>query len=472
MIHLPLTDATGLTLDGPHRFLTIRGRTGLNVTSLNTRATLDSPIPGFPRGTLSLWFCPLEDLGIFPEMAHLQSKDPYAFFYPLISDSSPARDVENGYFGLFWNAGWYPKLMAKFCYGRLFPPMDFVMLPWVYADSLPLRAGSWYHVVLTWDRPARQLRLYVNGLLAAHNDIIAHFDAPRPRLHLGNPCMVLSDLQMTSETVWNADDARREFETGGPAPTPAVAAEVRDCFMPRDRPPFELTRDAGWTEKLARGFTAPGDLDGWLRQGPQYQPLPQLRITDEGLLVQTPDELAVDTRTYLWSPECYEGDLWVEYDFRPESPRGLSLLVACASGPQREDFIADHGLPKGGGMSTIITDRVRNYHWEYFRRVEAMRTDVETQVLVKNTWQHPLAYAVIPSLAVGEWHRMRFVKIGARIHGSIDGQTVFDVIDEPWGGSGPVFDFGRLALRQMYHTTMRYRNFAVWTRPQSTGDEV
>lgn len=458
-----LKSAAGLELSGAYRFLTIDGRTGLNCCSLETRALIPSDLHREERGTLALWFSPLEDLGTMPVMEHIRNKDPHAYSYPLVSDALPARDLEVSQFGLFWNAGWYPKLMAKLCYGLLFPPMDFVMLPWVYVDALPLRAGAWYYVVFTWDRPARQLRLYVNGLLAGHNDHIDHFDHPKGRLHVGNPAMVFSDLTL-SDSVWDAIHIAQEYQRGGNAPRTEVAAEVRACCVPVERAPLQLSRDASWVTALELSLTDSDDLAHFLRQGPQYQPLPKCEITPEGLLVQTPNELAKDTRTYLWSTRNFEGDIWIEFEFRPESPRGLALLVAHANGIQREDFIVDHGLPKGGAMGTIIADRVRNYHWEYFRRVEAMRTDFETQVLVKNPWEHPLAFALLPPLELGRWHQLRFIKIGARLCGSIDGQTVFDVQDDSWGGSGPIYNFGRIALRQMYHTTLRYRALRICER--------
>jgi hypothetical protein len=282
-------------------------------------------------------------------------------------------------------------------------------------------------------------------------------------MNLGNPCMMVSDF-IISDEVWSASRVAQDYAAAANVLPTNVVAEVQSCCLPVERAQLEITRGPDWQEEMALSLTREEDLRGWLRQGPQFQALRQLRTTSEGLLIQTPDELAKDTRTYLWSPRPFEGDLWIEFDFRPESPRGLALLVACASGIQREDFIADHGLPKGGAMGTIISDRVRNYHWEFFRRVEAMRTDYETQVLVKNTWEHPLGFAVMPSLGQGEWHRLRFVKSGSRIHGSLDDRTVFDVRDEPWLGSGPVYNFGRIALRQMYHTTMRYRNLTVHTR--------
>ena len=169
---------------------------------------------------------------------------------------------------------------------------------------------------------------------------------------------------------------------------------------------------------------------------------------------------------YLWSPKSFEGDQWIEFDFRPESPKGLALAVFCASGSQREDFINDHGLQKTGSMGVIL-EQTRNYHWEYFRRVDIMRTDVETQYLLKNPWGRTLHYGCIPLLQENRWHRLRFVKIDNRLHGAIDGKTVFDAMDDADANHGPVFNFGRFGFRQMYNTTMRYRNFVVYERKDS-----
>jgi hypothetical protein len=192
-----------------------------------------------------------------------------------------------------------------------------------------------------------------------------------------------------------------------------------------------------------------------------------METTKDGLLIETPDDIDTETRMYLWSGRNFEGDQWIEYDFRIESPEGLGLLVVCASGMQREDFIADHELPKTGSMSTIVS-ATRNYHWEYVRRVEAMRTDVETQWVSKNPFARNLHSGCIPRLERDRWHRLRFVKVGNRLHGSINGKTVFDIRDDGFQNHGPVYNFGRIALRQMYKTRMRYRNLVMHTRNELT----
>ena len=82
-ITLPLTSDAGLTLSGPHRFLTIRERTGLHVQTINPCAQITTDAHRAPSGTLSLWCSPLEDLGTMPENGHINSKDPAAQWYPL-----------------------------------------------------------------------------------------------------------------------------------------------------------------------------------------------------------------------------------------------------------------------------------------------------------------------------------------------------------------------------------------------------
>lgn len=114
-------------------------------------------------------------------------------------------------------------------------------------------------------------------------------------------------------------------------------------------------------------------------------------------------------------------------------------------------------------MSVILSKTV-NYHWEFMRRVEVMRTDLETQYVSKNSWGKKMYYGCIPRFEQNHWYRLRFVKLGNRLHGSVDGKTVFDITDYPFINNGPVLNFGRIGLRQMYNTTMRYKNFIVYEK--------
>ncbi|HSI86777.1 MAG: DUF1961 family protein, partial [Candidatus Methylacidiphilales bacterium] len=142
----------------------------------------------------------------------------------------------------------------------------------------------------------------------------------------------------------------------------------------------------------------------------------------------------------------------------------LALLVVQATGMQREDFIDDHPQRTTGSMATIIADRVRNYHWEFFRHSVDVRGDVGTSVLVKNPWQYPLGMATREPFVTGRWYTLLFVQEGDRLRAGIDGEWLLDVRDNPLGNNGPVFNSGRIGLRLMYQTRMRFRNMKVWNR--------
>lgn len=460
--HLPLHDATGLTLAGPHRFVTIAGLTGFQPTSLHTKATCTPDAHRGPAGSLAFWFSPLENAGFHAMNERTQAIVPNATVFPLVSDTFPARHRDQMTFGVYWTGG-YPQFVGKCAGGGIWDQLDFGIASFVYAERLSLRAGAWYHVVLTWDRPRHRLRLYVNGRLTGHSDIAEKIAVPGEVLHLGNPMMVLRDLRI-EPTVLDEAEIKARYAAQRPVGNGPADEDIRLAVDPVERPPLDLVRDGAWSEAYATDFTRQTDADRWVFQtGDVQRGGFTVNATPEGLLVRTPDNIAKESRMYLWSPRNFEGDQWIEYDFRPESKDGLSLLTVCCRGPQREDFLLDREMEKTGAMN-IITSKTLNYHWEYVRRVEIMRRDVETQYFAKNPWGWKMHYGVIPRLEEDRWHRLRFVKAGPRLHGSIDGRTVFDLTDDGSGNNGPALNFGRIGLRQMYKTTMRYRDLRVWTR--------
>jgi hypothetical protein len=308
------------------------------------------------------------------------------------------------------------------------------------------------------------LRLFVNGRLMGYSDIADKIAVPGEILHLGNPMMVMRDLRI-EPTVLDETTVRARYAAQRPPGNGPADEDIRMAVDIVERPALDLVRDGTWQEAYATDFTRQAETDRWVFQTGDKQRGEFLIQSDrEGLLVRTPDNIGKDSRMYLWSPRNFEGDQWIEYDFRPESTNGLSLLAVCCRGPQREDFLLDREMEKSGAMN-IILGRTLNFHWEYVRRVEIMRRDVETQYFAKNPWAWKMHYGCIPRLEENRWHRLRFVKAGQRLHGAIDGRTVFDLTDDGLGNNGPALNFGRIGLRQMYKTTMRYRNLAVHERP-------
>jgi len=302
-VFMPLTQDLTVTpttmqveAKGPRRFIEVGGKSGYQPLSLATSLKINTDLHLKPEGSMIVWVCPLESLGVASLDRHVLSKDPRAHQYGILSDAFPVNDIKRSVFAWYWRSGWHPQMIAKFKSGAAGgAAANYGVTPYVPVEHLPLHEREWQ-----------------------------------------------------------------------PDPT--------------------------WTLRYERALTNAEDFTGWIQQGCLEEPylLKERRITPEGSLVQTPDQVHTETRVYFWSPTAFEGDIAVEFEFRPEQETGLALLVVQATGMQREDFIADHPKRTSGSMSTIISDRVRNYHWEFFRKAVDVRADLGTHVLVKNPWHHPL----------------------------------------------------------------------------------
>ena len=92
-------------------------------------------------------------------------------------------------------------------------------------------------------------------------------------------------------------------------------------------------------------------------------------------------------------------------------------------------------------------------------KITLLRT--RSRYVAKNTGANKLTGRCIPRREQGRWHRLRGNQAGARLHGSFDGQTVFDVKANSYTNNGPGYGFGRSGLRHMCNTALRYRNLVV-----------
>lgn len=453
-------------VDGPHRFIEIAGRTGYQPLSLSTQLRIPCAVQQGERGSFTLWLSPLETLGVSPPLDFVARRDPHWQRYALLSDGWPGNNPDKSVFAWYWQSSWHPQMIAKFKRGAAGnTAADFGVTPYVPVEHLPLHRGTWYQLVFTWDKPASRFRVYVNGILCATTSFPFRCDEAGEALYLGNTAMVFAGFEATTRELPAEEIASRY--AADPLPKNAtVNAELAALFTVQPAEPHAWRPGPEWRQVYQRSLTAPGSFDAWFQQGCLNAPFTLLakEITPEGLLLQTPDTIDTESRVYFWSPDRFEGDLAVEFEFRPEQGTGLALLVVQASGMQREDFLTDHPPRTSGAMDTIISDRVRNYHWEFFRHAVDVRGDLATQVFVKNPWMKPLAMSSLAPLPLHQWHRLTFVQEGARLRGFINGLPAFDVTEDPLAHAGPVLDCGRIGLRLMYGTKMRFQNLGVWNR--------
>jgi hypothetical protein len=460
----PGKGAAEVTVEGPHRFLRVAGKTGYHALSLETKLRIATKAHRSDAGSMVVWVAPLESLSAVPRLESIATRDPLARNYNLVSDTWPARNFGAAVFAWQWQANWNPTVFARFLKGPI--RWDHTAVPWVFTEHLPLEEKRWYQLAVTWNKSRHRFRMYANGILTGNNDQPAiSGDDSNPELFVGNPAMVFRDLQIW-ETELTAAEIERAYRTSGMPVDAEVQKHLAALMVPSDKSAFSWSPGSGWKLSYEASFTKPSDLDGWIQQGCLKEPfrMRELRTTPDGLLLDTPAQIENETRVYLWSPRNFEGDIAVEFEFRPERDTGLALLVIQASGMQREDFIKDHPPRTTGSMTTIIGDRVRNYHWEFFRRYDFNLRNGETHVLAKNPWQVAMGMSSTPALEMGRFHRLQFIQEGRRLRGSVDGRLVLDVEDHPHRNMGPIYSFGRIGLRLMYDTRMTFRNLKVWNR--------
>jgi hypothetical protein len=187
----PSALAEGESVRGPARVLELKGRRGINPTSIHTVVTLAGghTLNG-PRGTLVLWFFPLEDLTASFLADHMKIDNPHFATYPFLSDHDVPRDVEKGNFSLEWNR--FNEFRAQFFKGNVYPSLIGFKPPqkaWVQAVPFSFfRQHRWYQVAVTWDDAAKRAAMFVNGVHLGNSDRFNkdfHRDKVGDALHLG-----------------------------------------------------------------------------------------------------------------------------------------------------------------------------------------------------------------------------------------------------------------------------------------------
>ena len=453
-----LQNSSGIAIDGPHRFVTIAGITGIHVKSLKTKVSVQTTALASEQGSISLWMSPLEDI----DKSHNVNS---SLMYPLLSDTYPPGVVDSSHFSIYYQGSGYPRLIARFTNGSFWGQMDYGVSPFVYAESLPVKKGQWYHIAVNWNKKDESLKMYINGEMVGHNYSAKSFMRSQNKLYIGNPLMVISHLNI-QEKILSAKEIESEYRSLKPSTNQTADSLIQSLVRPVNKGTIKPL-DSSWKKTYSCAFNKPSDLEGWTFQtGDKFRDKFTLKVTEKGLLWETPSIIHTESRGYLWCPFQAEGDQCIEYEFQLVSPKGLALLIMCASGTQGEDIIQDQGLRKTGSMSDMNAN-YRNYHWEYVRRVEAMRTDVETQYVNKNPWAKSLFVGCTDRLEQHRWIKIRFMKTGNQLTGYLDGKLIFEVEDNAFDNNGPVFNAGRIVLRQMYATSMMYRNFEIYQKNEN-----
>lgn len=457
---------------GPSRILNLKGKAGVNPTSIHTRIELPAHnLNADDEGTMIIWAFFLEELNAAHQTKAMTYDNDSWFVYPLVSDNEDVSNSDEAAFGMFFFAEWHPQFYVKMYKGKLYPTrVDPPQKAFVTSEHFSFKANRWYQLAFTWDKVNEDLRLYANGVLIGTDDKnhnAFHIDEISPKLFTGNPTICYSEFEFYDKALTQATIAEM-YKAEAPDFDQHYIDHLNHVFNGYQVETFDWQPDESWTEQLNLKLNEPNLLDTFYVQG--YQAAP--KVTDEGLLVETPNipqqGNTIEKQVYLWPLKRFEGDIYIEYEFKPLREGGLSLLMAQCSGMNREDFMNDYPRRTNGNMSTVLAQGIRNYHWEYYREMNDVRNDVASGALVKNPYFYPLSYGTFSkNLENNHWHKLQFVQRGNKIIGAIDGKILVSGTDNANINNGPVLNCGYIAIRCMVRTKILFRNLKVYNKNEA-----
>lgn len=456
-------------LSGPARVIEHEGRMGFNTTSIHSVFEMKSHTLGQMEGSVSFWVLSLEDLGSYPAKGNMGMGNPHFYTYPLLVDYPTPQQEVNAGFRFVWSPSWHPSLRVQFARGSFWPDaFKYPHAGLISVSHFSFKAFKWYQFTLTWNHHVDEYILYLNGLEISRNDQFrtkrARRDSVNSSLFLGNPTLVFSEVNFFNK-VLTPEQTYQRFRRQAKTFDPALEQEIRYTYQGKDRKPFRFELTPDWKNQMDLNLQLPAQMDQFYVQGNPVN----VEMTSEGLLMETVQKqftpFLVDSQVYLWSKKIFEGDLYLEYEFKILRPGGLSLLMVNASGMNREDFMQDYPLKTTGRMTTVFGENVRNYHWEFYREMSDMSNAINNSALIKNPFNFPLAFGTHDRpLGYNQWHKLQFLQIGNRLVGAINGVIMVDAFDSGFVNNGPVFDFGHIAIRCMVNTKMLFRNLKVYNR--------
>ncbi len=462
--------AAGETVTGPSRVLDLKGRKGINPQSIHTVIKLGVHNLNAPKGTVVLWFFALEDLGASFIADHMKMDNPHFATYAFLSDFETPCDVAQANFSFEWNR--FNEFRAKFFKGTVYPRLGFDAPQKAWVQAVPFnyfQKHRWYQLAVTWDDAAKSAMLYVNGILIGTSDRFNKDffrDKVGPTLYAGSPALCHGEVALY-EQVLGGPELHKLYRDDAPDFDPAIEKELKHKFEGTDLEEFSFKPEDKWTKQFDCDFKKPVEqIKEFYIQG--YAEAIKPAGHPEGLLIETPDIPygwdAYPKQVYIWSHKTFEGNIYVEFEWKSLKPSGLALLMIHASGMGREDFMADYPKKTSGLMETVHGQNVRNYHWEFYREMNDVRNDVGTAFSRKNPFAYRIGFGSSPApFANNEWHKAQIVQQDGKIRGAIDGKTLLEIDDSSRTNTGAILNYGHIALRCMVHTGMVFRNLKVYT---------
>jgi len=468
---------SGETVEGPARILTLKGRKGINPTSIHSTIKLGNHNLNNPKGTVVLWFFALEDLAASFVTDNMKIHNPDMGNYTFLSDYPNQKEYPNANFYF----GWFREneLRAQFFKGHLHPTAFDPPFK-AYVQAVPFNyfeKYQWYQLAFTWDVTQKDMQLYVNGILLGTSDRFNkdfHRDIVEPVLYSGTPAICQGEINFYDDII-SSKDIYDNYRTTATDYDADFEKKLRHLFLGENLADFTFVPDNDWIKKMDLSFKEPSHIDDFYIQGEVGSVKPTGH--PEGLLIETPpvsfEKKNRNQQVYIWTNQVFEGNLYVEFEWMTLKSNGLALLMVNASGMAREKFMEDYPKRTSGQMWMVYKEDVRSYHWEFFREQHDTRNDIGTSFSRKNPFFFRNGFGSFdkPYMPL-EWHKAQILVIDGKVTAAIDGKITMEFTDDSRTNTGCILNTGNIAIRCMLNSKMVFRNLKVYNEKLPFTEEV
>lgn len=457
-------------INGNARVLQLHGRFGINPISIHTTIKLGNHTLNKKKGTVTLWFFSLEDLAASFVANHMAIDNPNYMNYPFLSDYPVQREYDKSNFFF----GWFRQneLRAQFFNGTIHPLTGFEPPQKAWVQAVPFNyfdKNQWYQLAVTWDVEQKDARLYVNGILVGTSDRFNkdfHRDICGEVVYAGSPAICHGEINFYDQ-VLTQTAVYSKYRKEATDYKPTTEKLLKKTFSGTNQKNFKFKPGKNWVKALDLDFQKPEHINQFYIQGEVSSV--KKGINHGGLLIETPkvtfENKNRNKQVYIWSKQYFEGDIYIEFEWKALAENGLSLLMVNATGMARERFMEDYPLRTSGQMHMVHAENIRNYHWEFFREMHDVRNDVGTAFSRKNPFQFRNGFGSLDKpFAKNEWHKLQYLQIDGKIRGAIDGKIILSIDDSSRMNTGCILNAGNIAIRCMLNTAIVFRNLKVYNR--------
>ncbi len=199
-------------------------------------------------------------------------------------------------------------------------------------------------------------------------------------------------------------------------------------------------------------------LDDWIIEGPA-----KYDFNDGWMVVQSkqPDGNHLTGHIVMWCPEDFSGDFIAEWEVQIVSKYGLCIVFFDAHADNGKSIFDPSLAKRNGVFKRYHSGDINSYHISYYAATPLGVRSMSN--LRKNK-----GFYLVSNGPTGieydskEIHKITLMKKGGYIQLAVNGRKIINFTDDD-KTYGPVWNYGKIGLRQMKWTKAKYRNFKVYS---------